>query len=88
MSRYTKKTFCEKEGITEATLNAWIYKHGLPVVQIGRKTYITQEDFNEWFLGHRKIISEQKETPKRKEIALPRNLRPQKGIVGKLRLAR
>lgn len=88
MPRYTKKEFAAKEGITENTLNGWIYKHGLPVVQIGRKTYITQEDFEQWFAGNRKIISEQPEAPNRQEISLPRNLRQQPGILGKLRLAR
>lgn len=88
MPSYTKKEFAAKHGITENKLNGWIYKHGLPVIQIGRKTYITDEDFAEWFTGHRKVISEQAETPNRKEISLPRNLHPQKGILGKLRIAR
>lgn len=91
MNRYTKLEFAEKEGITEAILNGWIYKHGLPVIQIGKRTYITDEDFDAWLMNHKKVISEDREIMKCRQVEpvpSPRNLKPQKGILGKLRLAR
>lgn len=86
--RYDKKEFAQKEGVTMATLNAWIYDHGLPIIQIGRKTYITDEDFAEWFTSH-KTTKNQTETAERpQKDYTPRNLHPKPGIEGKLRLAR
>lgn len=88
MARYLKADFAKKEGITDAVLNSWIYKHGLPVVQIGRRTYIEESDFQAWWDSHKKVIT--KVAPVRsKEIALPKQCRnPGLGILSKLRPAR
>lgn len=83
MSRYTKKEFAAKENISVPILDSWIYRYGLPIVQIGRRVYITDEDFASWFASHRKVI-EQKQPVRSEEIAIPRQCR-KSSIAAKMR---
>jgi excisionase family DNA binding protein len=88
MARYTKPDFAAKESVTVGTVNKWIYRHGLPVIQIGRRTYIDDEDFQAWLTDHKKVIS-QPQPVKSTEIALPRQCRNREsGFLSKLRPAR
>jgi hypothetical protein len=88
LPRYTKPVFAEREGVSVNTLNNWIYRYGLPVIQIGVRTYIDDDDFQTWIAGHRKVI--QQVPPDRpKEIALPKQCRNRgSSILSKLRPAR
>lgn len=88
MARHVKAAFAEKESITVAVLNSWIYKYGLPVFQIGRRTYIDDEEFQTWLVEHKKVIS--RTPPARStQIALPRQCRNRGGgILSKLRPVR
>lgn len=40
--------FAASIGRTKATVDAWIYKHGMPVVRVGRRVYVRQEDYDSW----------------------------------------
>lgn len=88
MPRHVKTAFAAKEGVTEAVLNSWIYKYGLPVIQIGRRVYIDEDEFQSWLEQHKKIIPRVK--PDRStQIALPKQCRDHKvGILSKLSQAR
>lgn len=72
--RLTKPAFAEKEGISVPVLDTWIYRHGLPVVQIGRRVYIDEAEFQQWWAEHRKVVPTEK--PARiTELAIPVRLR-------------
>lgn len=92
MARHTKKEFCEKEKIKNHELDHWIYKHGLPVIQIGTRVYIDDDIFAKWIASHETTIT--RAEPVRhsspKEIALPKSCRNKGGsnILNKLRLAK
>ncbi len=88
MARHTKQEFMVKEGITESILNNWIYDHGLPTIQIGRRTYIDDDDFQEWLVDHKRVYTKVP-APKSVEIAIPKQCRHRgSGILSKLRPAR
>ena len=82
MSRFTKKDFAAKEGISVPVLDTWIYRHGLPVIQIGRRIYIDQSDYEAWLADHRKVINDK--PVKSQEIALPKQCR-KSSIASKMR---
>lgn len=44
----TVDEFAASIGRTVNTVNAWIYKHGLPVVRIGRRVYVREVDYEKW----------------------------------------
>lgn len=80
--RLTKSAFAKKEGISVSVLDTWIYRHGLPVFQIGRRVYIDQKEYEDWFASHRKVTTEQ---PARKqEVVMPVRLR-KSSIANKMR---
>ncbi len=82
MPRLTKSAFAEKEGISVAVLDTWIYRHGLPVYQIGRRVYIDETDYEIWFASHRKVVNEK--PIRQQEIAIPLKLR-KSSIANKMR---
>jgi hypothetical protein len=55
----------------------------LPITQIGRRVYITDEDFAAWWEQH-KIVIQQKPVIKSQEIVLPQRLR-KSSIASKMR---
>lgn len=78
----TKQAFAKSKGVNIAVLDSWIYRHGLPVIQIGRRIYINDDDFEIWLAKHKKIVAEKREQPK--EIALPKQCR-KSSLAGKIR---
>lgn len=89
MSRYTKSEFVAKENITNSILNNWIYRHELPIIQIGRRTYIDEEDFQAWLSDHKKVFT-QKVSPEQVTSTPPQQCKDKKTskFLSKLRLAR
>ena len=87
MARLTKQEFIAQERITESILNNWIYDHGLPTIQIGRRTYIDDDDFQKWLVDHKRVFAKAP-APKSVEIAIPKQCRRGSGILNKLRPAR
>lgn len=69
----TVTEFAKSIGKTVFTVNAWIYRHGLPVIRIGKRVYIREEDYEEWIESH-KVVPEQQEVitvkPPRKIISV------------------
>jgi hypothetical protein len=86
MARHTKPVLAEREGVTVNTVNNWIYRYGLPVIQIGARTYIDDGDFETWMSGHRKILTPAPQEEKLK-VAIPPQCR-KSGFLSKLRPAR
>lgn len=89
MPRYTIKEFAQKEQVSEPIVSSWIYKHDLPIIKIGRRTYIEEDDFQNWLASHKITISQQA-VPAPKQVAMPQRCRESgnKGILSKLRRAR
>ena len=83
MPRYTKRQFAIKEDVSDAVLDTWIYRHGLPVVQIGRRVYIEYADFILWLENHKKVFS-QKEPIRPTEVAMPAQLRKRSSVADKI----
>jgi hypothetical protein len=69
----TVQQFSKEKNISKAIVDSWIYRHGLPVIQIGRRIYIDDEDYESWLAGHRKVVEEK--PVKSQEIALPKQCR-------------
>ena len=65
----TIQAFAEEKNISKAIIDTWIYRHGLPVIQIGRRIYIDPVDYESWLTEHRKVFNEKPAPPK--EIVLP-----------------
>lgn len=75
--------FAQSKNITVPILNTWIYRHGLPVIRIGRRIYIQDSDYDAWIDEHKTVAS--KEQPvKPTEMALPKQCR-QSSIGSKMR---
>ncbi|WP_093793246.1 helix-turn-helix domain-containing protein [Sporomusa acidovorans] len=83
MPRLTKTAFAAKEDISVPILDSWIYRHGLPVIQIGRRIYIDQSDFEAWLKEHKKVVNE-KPPVRSMEVVLPKQCR-KSSIASKIR---
>nr|WP_092074991.1 helix-turn-helix domain-containing protein [Dendrosporobacter quercicolus]NSL49626.1 helix-turn-helix domain-containing protein [Dendrosporobacter quercicolus DSM 1736]SDN25465.1 Helix-turn-helix domain-containing protein [Dendrosporobacter quercicolus] len=90
MPRYTIKAFAEKEQVSEAIVSSWIYKHGLPVIKIGRRIYIEDGDFENWLKDHKTVITQQLVPPEARRVEMPKQCQKSgnRGILSKLRPAR
>jgi hypothetical protein len=75
--------FAQSKNISIPILNTWIYRHGLPIIKIGRRVYIESNDYNSWIADHKKIIN-QESSVKPMEISLPKQCR-QSSIASKMR---
>ena len=42
------REFADKNGVSEAVVRGWIYRHGLRVIKIGKKIYIDDTDYLHW----------------------------------------
>lgn len=69
----TIKDFAKSHGSTEWTLRMWIRRHGFPVVKIGGRIYIDEDDYISWVAAHKIVMVEEK--TKTYEIALPKSCR-------------
>jgi len=79
----TVQDFAKSQNISKAIVDTWIYRHSLPIIQIGRRIYIDQDEFKEWLNSHKKVVS--KEPPdKITEMVLPKKCR-QSIIASKMR---
>lgn len=68
----TVQDFAESKNISKAVVDTWIYRHGLPIIKIGRRNYIDENDYIAWQNEHRKIIG--KDNPmESSELLLPVN---------------
>jgi len=73
--------FSKQKDISITVLRSWRQRYGLPVIQIGRRLYIDDLDFDKWVEDHKQIYN----TPVKKimEVALPKQCR-KSGIAGKI----
>jgi len=79
----TVQDFAKSQNISKAIVDTWIYRHGLPIVQIGRRVYIQISDYEAWIAEHKKILNQ--EPPlKTTEISLPKKCR-ESSIASKMR---
>ncbi len=78
----TVQDFAKTQNISKAIVDTWIYRHSLPIIQIGRRIYIDQDEFKEWLTSHKKVVS--KEPPsKTTEVVVPPKCR-QSSIASKM----
>lgn len=79
----TIQQFAKAKNITMPVLNSWIYRHGLPIIKIGRRNYIDESDYNKWVEAHKQVLAEppRERSP---EIALPKQCR-KSSIASKIR---
>jgi len=54
----TVQEFATTQNISKAIVDTWIYRHGLPVIQIGRRVYIEVSDYESWIAEHKKTINQ------------------------------
>jgi len=79
----TVQEFAQTRKISKAIVDTWIYRHSLPVVQIGRRVYIELSDYELWIAAHKKILGQEKPV-KTVEVAIPKKCR-QSSIASKMR---
>ena len=53
----TIKEFAARANTTEPVIRGWIYRHGLPVIQIGKKIYISEADYQTWLQKKRTVLA-------------------------------
>ena len=73
--------FAEEKNISKTVLRSWRQRHGLPVIQIGRRLYIDDIDFERWLEDHKQIYN--KPVKKLADVVLPKQCR-NSGIAGKM----
>jgi len=79
----TVQDFAKSKNISKPIVDTWIYRHGLPVIQIGRRVYIELIAYELWIAEHKKVVN--REPPvKTMEIALPKKCR-QSSVASKMR---
>ncbi len=77
----TVQEFAKARNLSKAIVDTWIYRHGLPVIQIGRRVYISDSDYETWITEHKKVVSERPQ--KSFELAIPKKCR-KSGIAAKM----
>ncbi|AIF51216.1 helix-turn-helix domain-containing protein [Pelosinus sp. UFO1] len=77
----TVQDFAKTKNISKAIVDTWIYRHGLPVIQIGRRVYIELSDYEAWKSEHKKIVAERPQ--KSLKMAIPKQCR-KSGIAAKM----
>ena len=70
----TVQQFAKSNNVSKAIVDTWIYRHGLPVIQIGRRVYIDNNDYADWIASHKKVVAE-KPPVKSLELAIPKKCR-------------
>lgn len=79
----TVQDFAKSNNISKAIVDTWIYRHSLPVIQIGRRVYIEVSDYEAWIAEHKKVVNQ--EIPvKTTAPVLPKKCR-QSSITSKMR---
>lgn len=79
----TVQEFAKNQNISKAIVDSWIYRHSLPVIQIGRRVYIELSDYELWITEHKKTIN-QGMSVKTMEVVTSNKCR-QSSITSKLR---
>lgn len=79
----TVQEFAASHNISKPIVDTWIYRHGLPVIRIGRRVYVDENDYNDWVQAHRQVCNEK---PKERsvELAIPKKCR-KSGIAAKMK---
>jgi len=77
----TVQQFAESINISKPIIDAWIYRYGLPVIKIGRRNYIDDNDYSKWIEEHKTTITK---TP---TFVIPITVKPARGsgITSKIR---
>ena len=65
--------FADQKNISITVLRSWRQRHGLPVIQIGRRLYIDNLDFEKWLEDHKQVFN--KPVNKLAVVALPKKCR-------------
>ncbi len=55
----TVQDFAKAKKVSKAIVDTWIYRHSLPIIQIGRRVYIELSDYELWIAAHKKIVNQQ-----------------------------
>lgn len=79
----TIQEFAATKNISKCVVDTWIYRHGLPVIKIGKRNYIDENDYESWQNRHRQTMSQ--DLPKI-QIPIPISIeRPKSKIASKMR---
>ena len=57
--------FCNARGIKLTIARMWRLRYGLPVIQIGRRLYMTEQDYQNWLNQHKTAKTQIKEPSKK-----------------------
>ena len=79
----TVQEFAKTKKISKAIVDTWIYRHSLPIIQIGRRVYIELSAYERWIAEHKKVVN-QNIAVKTMEVAVPKQCR-QSSIASKMR---
>lgn len=79
----TVQDFAKTKKVSKAIVDTWIYRHSLPIIQIGRRVYIELSDYELWIAEHKKVVNQQISAHKI-EATIPEKRR-QSSITSKMR---
>ena len=69
----TIKQLAELAGVSDAVVRSWVNRRDLPMIKIGGRIYIQDEEYANW-LAENKIVIEQKKE-RSVESSIPQRLR-------------
>ena len=52
----TFQQFCKDKGLSEAIVRMWRFRHGLPIVQVGKRIFVDESDFQRWIEAHKQNV--------------------------------
>lgn len=79
----TVQDFAKCKNISKAIVDTWIYRHGLPVIKIGKRVYIQNVDYDSWVNDH-KVVASKEQPVKQLQVVLPKQCR-KSSIANKIR---
>ena len=60
----TLRDFAKRIGVSESIARMWRFRHGLPVVRIGRSIYVHEPDYEAWLASNRHVAETAQQTKK------------------------
>lgn len=76
----TVKEFAKIKNISVNVVNTWIYRHGLPIIKIGKRNYIDETDYDNWKNQHKQVMSS------KQSIEIPEPvIKPKSRVAAKMR---
>lgn len=60
----TLTAFAKRIGVSESIVRMWRFRHGLPVIKIGRSVYVSDMDYQAWLAANRHVATTPQQKPK------------------------